>query len=285
MIEYKRDKFFQAAIPVAVTFGRGSRRESVPLHKHDFLELVFVSSGSTIHTVQFSGGRSVTYSLVAGDIFTILPGESHAYSESNNVFYYNVLFDFHMIADEVKQFIDTPAYKALFTPGCVRNKIHLAFHERIALERRLRDITVELAERKIGYVQYVRSALAGALIKLLRHYALASDGEFDYSGVARCIGIMERSPEKEHPIEELAREASMSLSLFYVRFQQMTGMSPNEYLINLRLANACSKLLESSANIGEIALQCGFCDSNHFIKTFRKRHGVTPGNFRKQFQL
>lgn len=284
MFEYKRSKLFHAEVPVAVTFGRGCRRESIPLHKHDFLELVFVSSGSTIHTVQFSGGRSVTYSLVAGDVFTILPGESHAYSESNNVFYYNMLFDFQLIAETVNKFADTPVYQTLFAPDCIRNKLHLAFHERVALEKRFRDITAELADRKLGYAEYVKNTLIGTLIKLLRHDAVVSRGEFDCSGVARCIGLLERSPEKEHPAEELAREAGMSLSLFYVRFQKMTGMSPNEYLINLRLANACNKLLEGSSNIGEIAIQCGFCDSNHFIKAFRKRHGVTPGNFRKQFQ-
>jgi len=76
----------------------------------------------------------------------------------------------------------------------------------------------------------------------------------------------------------------MSTSLFYLRFQEITGVSPNEYLISIRLANACAMLLQTAGSIGEIALQSGFCDSNHFIKSFKKRYGVTPGKFRKQFQ-
>lgn len=284
MYEYKKSKVFQSEVPIAVTFGRGSGRESIPFHKHDFLEMVFVSSGSTIHSVQFSDEKKVTYSLVAGDVFAILPGESHAYSESNNVFYYNVLFDYHLVADVVENFSDTPAYQALFTPGCVRNKIHLPFHERLELERRFRDIAGEISDRAPGYIDYVKTALVGALIKLLRHDTVMSSSNADCSGMARCIALLEKNPGKAHPVEELAKEAGMSLSLFYSRFQKMTGMSPNEYLINLRLANACGKLLESSASIGEIAMQCGFCDSNHFIKVFRKRHGVTPGHFRKQFK-
>jgi|GEM_PF-4989417 len=61
------------------------------------------------------------------------------------------------------------------------------------------------------------------------------------------------------------------------------GLSPSEYQMNLHLANASSILLHSTQSIGEIAAECGFCDSTHFIKNSRLRYGVTPGQFRKQF--
>lgn len=263
----------------------GSRRESIPYHSHDFMELVFVAGGSTIHTIHFPHEKEVSYALITGDVFAVLPNEEHAYSESRNVSYYNVMFDFTFIADSLKTLSSLPSYQALFAADCVRNKIHLALHERKALERLLQQIANELAGRKPGFVEFVHASLIEALIIILRHDSIQGGNlRYDYSGIAASIASMEKSPEKHHSAADLAREASMSVSLFYLRFQEVTGVAPNEYLTFMRLANACAMLLESDISIGEIAVRCGFCDSNHFIKSFKKRHGITPNKFRKQFQ-
>ena len=284
MYQYTKDKLFRYGIPVAVTMASGSRRESISYHGHDFIELVFVVGGSTINTMRFSSEKEVSYALIPGDVFAILPGEAHAYTESRNVLYYNVMFDFNFVASSLQALNQLPSYQALFAPHCIRNKIHLILHERKALERLLQLIVSELFSQKQGYAELVRAALIEVLVMVLRHDSIsAADLPRNYSGIAQCIALMETYPEKSHSVSELAKESCMSPSLFYARFKEATGMSPNEYLIALRLANASEKLLESNAIISEIAFGCGFCDSNHFIKAFKKYHGLTPGKFRKQF--
>lgn len=285
--KYSGNEIFRDGVPVAVSLGMGSNRESIPRHSHDFWELVFVAGGSTIHTVSFSSASEVSYALVAGDVFAILPGESHFYRESRNVMYYNVMFDFSLFSGEFEEFSCLESYRTLFASNSVRNKIHLAYREKVELERLLRNIAGELSMRRPGYVQFVKAVLTEALIIILRQapVTLYGDSRHDYIGIAKCITSMENSPEMAHSAEELARIAGISQSHLYVRFREATGLSPNEYLLNLRLDKACSLLLKMEYNIGEIALKCGFCDSNHFIKSFRKRYNVTPGQYRKQFML
>ena len=54
-----------------------------------------------------------------------------------------------------------------------------------------------------------------------------------------------------------------------------------EYIINLRIQNACRLLLETNKSITDIAFECGFNDSNYFGDSFRKIKGISPRKYRK----
>ena len=51
--------------------------------------------------------------------------------------------------------------------------------------------------------------------------------------------------------------------------------------MNIRIRRASALLRESTLPITEIALRCGFGDSNYFSRAFRKASGMTPSQFRK----
>jgi AraC-like DNA-binding protein len=59
-------------------------------------------------------------------------------------------------------------------------------------------------------------------------------------------------------------------------------MSPLQYLQLIRVQHAMERLQKNRDSIAAIAAQCGFCDSNHLCKVFRKSTGLTPLAFRKQ---
>ena len=66
------------------------------------------------------------------------------------------------------------------------------------------------------------------------------------------------------------------------KFSQDTGVSPLEYLTNLRITHAKNLLAQKNRlrlSVKEIALLCGFYDSHYFSTTFRKAVGMTPKDF------
>ena len=90
MKQYLSGRMFpEPDFPVSVT--RLLQRSQMPQHTHDFIEFVLVAGGYTIHYVG-TGKEQLSYGLIQGDCFTILPGEIHAYSESHNLILYNVAF-------------------------------------------------------------------------------------------------------------------------------------------------------------------------------------------------
>ncbi|MBX4303570.1 helix-turn-helix domain-containing protein, partial [Mycobacterium tuberculosis] len=61
------------------------------------------------------------------------------------------------------------------------------------------------------------------------------------------------------------------------QFRQQTGMTINHYLRQLRICHAQYLLQHTERLIGDIAMQCGFEDSNYFSVVFSREIGMSPG--------
>ena len=60
----------------------------------------------------------------------------------------------------------------------------------------------------------------------------------------------------------------------------MTGQSPCEYFIGIKLEKIRSELFSTDLSITELAYKYGFCDTSYMIRMFRRRHGSTPQAYR-----
>lgn len=82
---------------------------------------------------------------------------------------------------------------------------------------------------------------------------------------------------------ELASLCGMSLSMFKNEFRRSFHTSPHRWLNEQRLAYARLQLITSQRAIAEIARECRFNNSSHFIKLFKERFGVTPAVYRRSY--
>ena len=64
--------------------------------------------------------------------------------------------------------------------------------------------------------------------------------------------------------------------------KQVTGMSPQEYLIEIRMRRASDLLGRSNDPIQSIAAECGYDDALAFSKVFKSKFGVNPSEYRMQ---
>ena len=77
-------------------------------------------------------------------------------------------------------------------------------------------------------------------------------------------------------LEELAQLSGRSLASFKRDFQQLYHCAPKKWINEQRLSHAHLLLQNSSKNVSEIALECGFENVPHFIRTFKTMYGITP---------
>lgn len=81
-------------------------------------------------------------------------------------------------------------------------------------------------------------------------------------------------------INELSKEFGYSESYISRIFKNASGIGFKEYVILQRLKNAELLLRTTNHSVQEIAISCGFNDSNYFSTIFRKKHGMSPSKYR-----
>ena len=114
--------------------------------------------------------------------------------------------------------------------------------------------------------------------------ALSSRGtELHHRQIVQAIAmrITER-PGQPHPIFELAQEAGYSPDHFARIFKQTIGISPQAYVIRVRIDRAKQLLVESSLSISQIADVLGYEDLFFFSRQFKRKTGKTPRAYRTQ---
>jgi AraC-like DNA-binding protein len=94
--------------------------------------------------------------------------------------------------------------------------------------------------------------------------------------------IMQHYPNPEFKMKDIAKQLQMSETAFSHFFQKQSFRCFSDFLIDLRLAQACKLILESDLTIGEIGYKSGFNNLSNFNRLFKKYRGLTPKEFRKK---
>ena len=78
----------------------------------------------------------------------------------------------------------------------------------------------------------------------------------------------------------LCSKCLMSKTVMLEKFNKYFNLTPLAYVNSYRIQVAKKLLLDTDKSIGEIALECGFFDTSHFIKTFIKYEKISPKQFK-----
>lgn len=99
----------------------------------------------------------------------------------------------------------------------------------------------------------------------------------------KIIEIVERHLDNtEFNIEQLAREAGTARTKLFAKIKAVTGQTPNDFILNIRLKRGAWLLRNKpELNISEIADQIGFSSSQYFSTCFKNVYQMTPGAYRK----
>ena len=83
-------------------------------------------------------------------------------------------------------------------------------------------------------------------------------------------------------LEETAGAANFSAPYFSRLFHAQMGKSYSEYLNHVKLRHVCILLAQTSLSVMEIAQETGFCHGNYLSEQFKRKMGMTPGQFRRR---
>ncbi|QYU69806.1 AraC family transcriptional regulator [Leptolyngbya sp. 15MV] len=135
---------------------------------------------------------------------------------------------------------------------------------------------IDMEDAATRFMAMAIGLLAGARPTALRVSAL------DERRVARALRHMEAHADQRLDLDRIAGVAAMSKFHFLRVFRRVAGVTPHQYLLNLRLWRAAQRLLNSAEAVSAIAFDAGFGDLSTFNAAFRARFGRSPLLFRRQ---
>ena len=91
---------------------------------------------------------------------------------------------------------------------------------------------------------------------------------------------LDRRPEVPLSLDDLATAAGLSVRHFINAFRQSIGCTPYAYALRCRFQRSMSLLSRPTMTVAETADRTGFGSPAHFVSSFRRHNGVTPGAFR-----
>ena len=100
--------------------------------------------------------------------------------------------------------------------------------------------------------------------------------------LAKLLDVMDKQMDNNTlTVDELVDEMGMGRTVFFNKLKSMTGLSPVEFIREMRIKRAAQLLEEHKYNITEVTYMVGMNDSRYFAKCFKNTYGVTPTEYRR----
>ena len=94
--------------------------------------------------------------------------------------------------------------------------------------------------------------------------------------------VMEENFAYNLKVENYAQLCHMSLSTYKKVFSQYYNTTPASWLKEKKLDLAQNKVLATNMSISQVAFECGFEDTSHFIRVFKQKFELTPLQYRQR---
>lgn len=106
---------------------------------------------------------------------------------------------------------------------------------------------------------------------------------FDEQFMQQVMEVMEKQMDNsEFTIDEFAQELSMGRTVFYQKLKAVIGLSPVDFIREMRIKHAKQLIDSGEYNVSEIAYMTGFNDPKYFSKCFKKQFGMSPSEYNKE---
>lgn len=250
-----------------------------PLHCHYYSEILYIKSGSIRITCNENSRV-----LREGDLCYFYPLQLHEIfpTSDKEVEYTIVKFDFHTLTlppSHRAKLYDYFVHRTQADDFCmILSKEELTTEPMTAY---MKQILTTYQSRDEFYSLQMQADLYSILIEIAKKCKKEvgsatkrrNDTDFTFHHIVEYI---DTHSGESLEIQDLAAMCHMSYSHFAKLFREHYGRSCKEYLTYIRLVKAQDLLLHTDYDINYIALETGFFDCSHFIRTYKKWKGITP---------
>lgn len=262
-----------------------SNYNNTPYHRHNFLEMSYVTSGSAVH---YFNNESVT--VKKGDYFAVNYDEIHKFSPNgdDNFEVINILFKPEFIDPSLKDcrgFPDLVANASInFNYFTLKTQpTSVIYHDKddtvLAI---FNNMLYEYQQKNIKYQELIRCYLTELIIITLRQISKnVNTMENSDKSLNRLLDYVNQNYMHNIKLKDISDELGYTPSYLSSMFTSKLGIPFSKYLQNIRLAHACDLLANTQDTIETIAEKCSYTDIKFFRRVFKCKLNMSPSEFRK----
>lgn len=229
--------------------------------------ILFITKGEGI--IEYAGSRSVK--LTPGSCFILKPGVWHRYKPDLLCGWEEYWVSFHGTYPEIIMQNDI----------LCNGNLHIELGHNHDLLWLFQLLIKTMANAEPGYHQLITGITLQILAVVSNAFKFRTANKNSQERlITKAKFLMQNAIEEQLNIKELAEALPMSYPQFRKAFRDSTGISPNQYHLQLRLDRAKELLLTSQLTINEIAFKTGFTSIFYFSRFFKKITGLAPKSYR-----
>lgn len=254
----------QGLYPVAMGYYPAAYGHQMARRQNSNYLLIYCTAGKGTLT---SDDRK--YQISSGDLILLERDHAHSYqADADDPWTIYWLHYDGKLADEFYRHthITTPVLNIGVQPRIVRIFDGLS---------ELRRSTYQLAEFIQGSHQL--QAMLSYMALLVRQQRPQSGKTLDWE---RLRAIMQEHIHGQLNLDALAASATLSKYHFTKKFKALSGQSPIQYFINMKIQRACYLLDSTSQPVKQVAAAVGYDDAYYFSRLFKKVIGLSPSEYR-----
>ncbi len=281
MYTYTKDRCFRDGSGVDVTTHRITGSESE--HLHEFIELVYILSGSGIHGID-----GVEYPVRRGSLLLINYCQVHYFRTDSEMEICNILLDPEWISEKL---IDSENAFELLTISSFSHfqkdvdqtaaLVRFSGPERLRVEGLLWDMKSEMTGKEPGFVTVLKAQITVLLTMVFRKMSRGSGMEETAGLTPEFLSYIRHNCSEKLTLEDLAKKCFYNPSYFSRIFKEHYGVTVTEFINQSRLEKAMELLTETNLSVEEIVSRSGFPRKAGFYRLLKEKTGMTPQDYRK----
>jgi len=255
---------------------------------HECFEMVYIKRGHAVFEI-----AGYPAEIGPNDIIIIKPNQPHKFivkSESGCEFIvlsfkFVNRFDGQYSDVSLENFLDFVSSKetgAFITLKVSQKNDIIVLLNRILKEKENPDIGSELINYLLVMELFV---LISRALKMEWENSIKNKSPKLKELIQASVNYINNNYERDISLKDIARYVFLSTSYFTRAFKEEMGISPINYLLQVRVERAKELLKDTDSRISDIALSVGFSNQQRFNDIFKKYVKLTPLQYRKNVQV
>lgn len=258
------------------------------VHKHNFLELIYIISGSATHYID---GRE--YNVTKGDLLLIDTDQTHRHRSETGVLFADMVLLPDFISDNLyagHTAIDIFAYYLYNSEQAASDElprtplIRFKGNDLIAADAIVNAMCDEILNKGINYAEILSNYLNILFYMMIRNIETGNSADVMHDIrdiIPGIIDYIEKNCSNQISMNEMAKKYFYSPAYFSRAFKKNFGVPFSSYVQNVRIQKVITLLENPALSIEEIGEQVGYHDKRELNRAFKNVTGMTPGNYRK----